>query len=65
MKQQSPYPRRFYTVMKIRVLFILMLGLILNLRSQAAETTPYFMFTDEVRLAYQRALELRVQLIKC
>jgi len=38
MKQQSPYPRRFYTVMKIRVLFILMLGLILNLRSQAAET---------------------------
>jgi len=45
--------------MKIRVLFILMLGLIIPMRSQA-EAAPYFTFTDEVRLAYQRALELRV-----
>jgi len=45
--------------MKIRVLFILMLGLLVHSRSQAEEA-PYFTFTNEVQLAYQRALELRV-----
>lgn len=59
-KQQYRYPRRFYIVMKIRVLFILLVGLLINSRVQA-KTSPYFTFNDEVRLAYQRALELRVQ----
>ncbi len=46
--------------MKISVLFILVLSLTLNLPGRA-EVAPYFKFTDEVRLAYQRALELRVE----
>jgi len=45
--------------MKIRILFILMLSLFVQTCSHA-EVTPYFTFTEDVRLAYQRALELRV-----
>jgi len=45
--------------MKIRLLLILILGLMVRSHSEA-QTTPYFTFTDDVRLAYQRALELRV-----
>ena len=45
--------------MEIRLLFILILGLFVQTGSQA-EVTPYFTFTEDVRLAYQRALELRV-----
>ncbi len=46
--------------MKIRVLFLLLVSLLINSHTQA-QASPYFTFNEEVRLAYQRALELRVQ----